>query len=270
MNGEIACRLDALSEQKPTKSQRRLIRYFRTMDLRRASYLTITELARETDVAEATVLRFCRALGFEGYQDFRAALAYEISADKEANADMEYFNELDRACREALEACRAGLAEQNLRAVNTMIAEAGTVCCFGDERGAAAATELKNRLISMGFSAHCERDVRSMSLVVASRDGGVLVIFSAAGTDRAAAEIAELARASGCKLIVVTCEAAAPIARYADVLLKISLGDASGEAARLAMLFAANCIAGGLYLSDKARFDPYLARSGRAIAGMHF
>ena len=32
-----------------------------------AQYLSISSLARECKVAEATVFRFCRALGFEGY-----------------------------------------------------------------------------------------------------------------------------------------------------------------------------------------------------------
>ena len=37
-----------------------------------AQYLSISSLARECKVAEATVFRFCRALGFEGYLSLRA------------------------------------------------------------------------------------------------------------------------------------------------------------------------------------------------------
>ena len=40
-----------------------------------AQYLSISSLARECQVAEATVFRFCRALGFEGYHEMRIALA---------------------------------------------------------------------------------------------------------------------------------------------------------------------------------------------------
>ena len=36
-----------------------------------AQYLSISSLARECKVAEATVFRFCRALGFEGYHEMR-------------------------------------------------------------------------------------------------------------------------------------------------------------------------------------------------------
>ena len=40
-----------------------------------AQYLSISSLAKECNVAEATVFRFCRALGFEGYHEMRIALA---------------------------------------------------------------------------------------------------------------------------------------------------------------------------------------------------
>lgn len=40
-----------------------------------AQYLSISSLARECKVAEATVFRFCRALGFEGYHEMRISLA---------------------------------------------------------------------------------------------------------------------------------------------------------------------------------------------------
>ena len=40
-----------------------------------AQYLSISSLARECKVAEATVFRFCRALGFEGYHEMRISLS---------------------------------------------------------------------------------------------------------------------------------------------------------------------------------------------------
>ena len=45
-----------------------------------AQYLSISSLARECKVAEATVFRFCRALGFEGYHEMRISLEKKISS----------------------------------------------------------------------------------------------------------------------------------------------------------------------------------------------
>lgn len=43
-------------------------------------YLTITELARESETSEASVTRLCRTLGCKGYNEFKMALALDIHA----------------------------------------------------------------------------------------------------------------------------------------------------------------------------------------------
>ena len=40
--------------------------------------MSIQGLAKKCSVSDATVLRFCRALGYLGYQDFKAALVPEL------------------------------------------------------------------------------------------------------------------------------------------------------------------------------------------------
>jgi len=57
-----------------TKSGRMVAEYL-VQHAAEAQYLSISSLARECQVAEATVFRFCRALGFEGYHEMRIALA---------------------------------------------------------------------------------------------------------------------------------------------------------------------------------------------------
>ena len=57
-----------------TKSGRTVADYL-VQHAAEAQYLSISSLAKECCVAEATVFRFCRALGFEGYHEMRIALA---------------------------------------------------------------------------------------------------------------------------------------------------------------------------------------------------
>src|SRR5688500_8368620 len=52
-------------------------------DARRASDLTITELAQEAKTSETTVLRFCKRLGLKGYPQLRLALAAESAMPRE-------------------------------------------------------------------------------------------------------------------------------------------------------------------------------------------
>jgi DNA-binding MurR/RpiR family transcriptional regulator len=43
-----------------------------------AIYASVNEVAAAAAVSEATVMRFCRILGFKGFQDFKIALAREM------------------------------------------------------------------------------------------------------------------------------------------------------------------------------------------------
>ena len=45
-----------------------------------AQYLSISSLAKACGVAEATIFRFCRSLGFDGYNEMKIALAGGIKA----------------------------------------------------------------------------------------------------------------------------------------------------------------------------------------------
>src|SRR3954471_13375645 len=49
-------------------------------DPARASRATIVELAERSGTSPATVTRFCRALGFDGYADLRLGIAAETGA----------------------------------------------------------------------------------------------------------------------------------------------------------------------------------------------
>jgi len=41
-------------------------------------YDSVTELAEKADVGETTVLRFCRKMKFQGFQDFKLSLAQDL------------------------------------------------------------------------------------------------------------------------------------------------------------------------------------------------
>ena len=75
--GEITinARIEKIKEKKVTKLQRKLIQFMEANSYENIIYFSITEFAAAAGVAEATVLRFCRSLGFNGYQDFKLSLA---------------------------------------------------------------------------------------------------------------------------------------------------------------------------------------------------
>ncbi len=50
----------------------------------RVLYSTVTELAESASSSEGSVIRFCKDLGFGGFQDFKLALATDLAASRAA------------------------------------------------------------------------------------------------------------------------------------------------------------------------------------------
>ena len=107
-----------------------------------AQYLSITELAQECSVAEATVFRFCRTLGLSGYNELKLALAKQSllteSNPYQAYSEISQEDTVEAMCRqlynanmEALTQTLDLLNENALRQAVDILVKAGRVMCFG-------------------------------------------------------------------------------------------------------------------------------------------
>ncbi|UOK56138.1 MurR/RpiR family transcriptional regulator [Bacillus sp. OVS6] len=52
-------------------------------DTHDAVYSSVTDLAEKANVGETTVIRFCRKLGYRGFQDFKLAVAQNLVSPSE-------------------------------------------------------------------------------------------------------------------------------------------------------------------------------------------
>ena len=75
--------LDAMTEQynSLTRSGKKLANYIFS-HTGEAQYLSITSLAESCGVSEASITRFCRALGLSGYNELKLALAKSIHTNE--------------------------------------------------------------------------------------------------------------------------------------------------------------------------------------------
>lgn len=90
LTGEMAggdstlARVRAIQSELPSALQR--VAELVLADPASAARATIVELAERSSTSPATVTRFCRALGFEGYAELRLGIAAEPPATDESAA----------------------------------------------------------------------------------------------------------------------------------------------------------------------------------------
>ena len=195
-----------------TKSGRTVAEYL-VQHAAEAQYLSISSLARECQVAEATVFRFCRALGFEGYHEMRIALA-------QANATGVLVNQQEPApdadtatlCEHAsalfmtaINGTQNALSPQAVEQAVALLHSARQVFCMGQGGSMAAANEICARFACITNKFHAVADSH-MQVMAASlmTEQDVVLFVSYSGATRDLMETLRTAKANGAKIILIT------------------------------------------------------------------
>lgn len=194
------------------------------------SALTLAGAARAAGVSEPTVLRFCEALGCEGFADFRLRLARSVAfgvpathsailpADEPARITEKIFDytltSLDRARRHLNPAAVAAAIE--------VLAAARRIefCGFGASGIVAQDAQQKFPLFGSPCGASTDHHQQYM-VAMTLGPGDVLVAISHTGETRAVRRAAAAARQRGATTIGITGRADAPLAAACDHLLVI-------------------------------------------------
>jgi len=192
-------------------------------------HMSMAALSRECEVSDPTIMRFCRRLGFDGYQDFKINLAQTLVPAapfeyQQITAHDSVENVVRKTCRNSLNAIQR--AQEDL--VPAQIAEAGEVLARATWTGIYATgiseitgldAEHKFQRLRLRCAAVIGRKKQWMQ-AEHSRPGEVALIFSQSGATRQMVEVATAARAGGARVVSVTAEGS-PLAAQSDVLVAV-------------------------------------------------
>lgn len=242
-----------------------------------AQYLSISSLANECGVAEATIFRFCRSLGFQGYNEMKIALAKATAtatptaAKLEPGADTQLLiTHAYNTAVEALNGTRNMLDAEAIDRAATLLQRARQVYFFGQGGSQVLAGDIWARFSMLSTKFRTAGDSH-MQAITASLMGpeDVILFISYSGCTRDMMDTLHLAKENGAKVILVTHYADAPGAVLADVVLlcgaKENPLDSGSIPAKLAMLFVANVLVLRYTLDNQELANLSLSRTSQAL-----
>jgi DNA-binding MurR/RpiR family transcriptional regulator len=217
--------------------------------------LTVTELAVASHVSEATVIRFCKAIGFAGYPQLRLALAAETGraqgADRngrELDSDIQPGDDLARlvekitfADARAVEETGAQLDIVVLERVVEALTRAQRVDLYGVGASAFVALDFQHKLLRIGRVTFTSSDTHvALTSAALLRPGDVAVGISHTGTTTDTIDALAEARAHGATTVALTNFPRSPIALAAEHVLTTAARETTfrsgAMASRLAQL----------------------------------
>ena len=226
-----------------------------------SQYMSIAELAEESGVAEATVSRFCRRLGYKGYNAFKLAIANStaflrqetLSAPEVEGDSLEELSQKLYAVDSAALAQTMELMDYNaIRRAADALESAERVCCMGQGGSMLIAEEAAHLFSTASVKFFAVSDSH-MQMIRAANMGekDAVLFFSYSGATRDMMETLQVARKRGACIILVTRFAKSPGGALADVVLRcganespLQLGSVAAKVAQLMLLdvlFAEYC-----------------------------
>lgn len=198
-----------------------------------AARATIVELAERSGTSPATVTRFCRAMGFEGYAELRLGIAAEIGRARSAGWTVDIGREiqpgdpLDRVLGQIMAADTQAMHDTaslldltEVERAAVAIAGAGRVTIFGASGSALVGAEMQFSLHRIGVAAWAWNDVHEgLASAALLRPGDVALGISHTGQTRETVEMLAEAGSRGATTVALTGFPRSPLAELADVVL---------------------------------------------------
>ncbi|NLO95067.1 MAG: MurR/RpiR family transcriptional regulator [Firmicutes bacterium] len=198
---------------------------------REAVHYSITQLAEKAEVSDATVVKFCKRLGYKGYQEFKIMLAQDVAVkpqlihgEVEPGNDVQTIKEkIFQANISALQETAQVLETEALERAVQALANAGEIHFYGVGASGIVALDAEQKFSRIGLRTSAFLDTHlQIARAVHLREGDVAVCLSFSGETVEIVEALRAAKQAGALTIAITSFSGSTLAREADVLLLTS------------------------------------------------
>ena len=190
-------------------------------DPQKVLYLTITELARETDTSEASVTRLCRHLGCKGYTEFKMALALDVQHNQPAAVAS--GDSIDMLVEETVQALRDTgkfINREVLQNAVEALHQAKTIQIYGVAASAITGEYLHYRLLRLGKPAQLFGDMHRAAMNASTlREGDLVIAISASGSTKDVMHVVKVAKKQNARVLMLSNTLRSPMGSLADMLL---------------------------------------------------
>lgn len=199
-----------------TKAEEKICDYIESY-MNNSIFMTVSEIANNCGVAEASVTRFCKKLGFRSFLEFKMTMAQEyhnntvdddllsntegIEDDSVKGTMKHYYNQVDTLLRGSM---KKNTFEQIIRATE-LLTKSVAVCVWGTGREEGIAQDASYKLLEYGKRCDFAHSYQELELRLKSyRTGDVLLVVDGTGTDETLNDLLTAAQERGIYVIAIT------------------------------------------------------------------
>lgn len=266
-----------------TASEKKLADYILSVQ-EKTSRMAISELAQACGVADATVSRFCRRLGYRGYPDFKIAIANASQnqlKDNPLSGEITSEDSLETISQKLLTANSLAMTQTlevlDLDAVSRaakLLRVAPSVLCMGQGGSMLIAAEAAHLFstITNKFQPVSDSHMQAMAAAMMEQEDAIL-FFSYSGSTTDMLDTLKTARDRGGRVILITRFPNSPGAALADLVLQCGANEnplQSGSIpARIAQMYLLDILFSEYTRKNLTEAKEHRNRIAQALAPKH-
>lgn len=242
-------------------------------------FMSITQLADECSVAEATISRFCRSLKLKGFNAFKIELARHSAGaaphrEQPPHTLAGRSHEISQLAFNAVTQTLDLLRPEDVQKTVELFESASRVLCVGSGGSMLLAQEcahlfsnITNKFFSI-MDSHMQ-----MSAVATMGPQEVLVLFSYSGATTGGLQLLELAKNRGIPTVLITHFHKSPAAKLADVVLRCGSSEGPFQfgsvPAKIAQLIVMDVLFQEYQDRNADSCEEHIQNIASALSGMH-
>lgn len=267
-------KLSIMMEQfKPnfTRSELKLYEYI-CHHYEKVMYHSLTELSEICQVGEATILRFCRKIGLKGYQDFKLAVAQELSLmNQKSQSEETFIEKIKHNMISVIEDTYTALDEPDLMRAIELIDASSDIVIYGVGHSGISALDLKSRFLRIGRNVQVVTDPHFQIMRSCSMDSNTVVIaISLTGSTKDIIDAVAKAKEREAKIVAITNYVRSPLTKHADVVLltsgKENPLDGGSMVAKVSQLYVIDLLCTGYAIENIEKAQAYKQHTAAAVS----
>ena len=257
MKKEMGCkeRLIEKRDGEHTKKTERKIAAYLLGNFDKSLHSTLLELADGIGVSDASIVRFCKSIGYTGFQEYKINAAMQcVPEPRLYNPSLSVDDNPAEICDKifaiessALEQTKQELDIKVMNEVADLLINAKRINLVGTGGSAISARDFQHKLLKIGVRAELQED-KDLQLMSASllTENDVLFAISHSGSNLHVAETIDLAKKQNAKVVTLTMKSKNVVVEKADYPLYVvsekTIFESESFSARLAQLAMLDCL----------------------------
>ncbi|HGQ4696207.1 TPA: MurR/RpiR family transcriptional regulator, partial [Streptococcus pneumoniae] len=187
-------------------------------------YETSSEIVSKVKVGEGTLNRFCKKIGYSGFQELKLKMTKDIlELESQKMSSDTFIDEIKNNYLSIVESTRKLIDGRQIELAIKLIREANQILMIGVGSSGNAAREFESSLLRIGIISKTVIDTHFQPMHTALlKDNDLIIAFSLSGSTKEVEETLLNAKRKNVKIISITNYSSRNIAKLSDCVLLTS------------------------------------------------